>query len=251
MEKRRLYVTLPRPSNRTSYHSQNPVNMVSFHNIQSSGKKSTANGNIHEAAFVVSRGEQQNERTMEMGQGMLRDNRKESNESGCRETKRARKLENESFTCSQLTLTTSYEGNNNNNNNNYSYNKSQRYEVNRGGKDCLGRDCHDTADGAEDVTITKCTCWNCEKKKRGTSLTNRCVYQTIAKKIRFLPARGKLTKEVTNKNALQANKKFKLMKTLSSYTISNSSLQDLDESEFTSSELAYIMGQMKYGEVEV
>lgn len=123
-------------------------------------------------------------------------------------------------------------------------------------------------------------CKNCgEKKKKGcggggsggggfSSLTNRCIFktktqsatlETIAKKIKLLP-NGKFTKSSSatttekrknsnnNKSGVNRHQNKKLTKTLSSYTISNSSLQDLDESEFTSSELAEIMGQMKYGQ---
>lgn len=102
----------------------------------------------------------------------------------------------------------------------------------------------------------KCTCLNCDKRKKGiASLTKRCLFksqtptfESIAKKIRLLPNAtiGKLSKDWERTD--QDSRKYRLSKANSFNTISNSSLQDLDESEFTSSELAEIMGQLKKGE---
>lgn len=159
---------------------------------------------------------------------------------------------------SQITLTTSYskmedEGNNNGNNQRTDPGK----EINCNGK-TFSLKLGENTDMSNKNVKGKCTCWNCEKKKKGiSSLTHRCLFktksqsatlETIAKKLLPNPTKNKFSKDCEPKNGeCNPPKKNKLSKTFSSYTISNSSLQDLDESEFTSSELADIMGQMKWG----
>lgn len=176
---------------------------------------------------------------------------------------------------SQLTLTTSFGRENDEGNNNQTITENILMHSANLEPKCNGKnpsiketnvDSNNITSGLKNNNLNakrkvKCTCLNCEKGKRGiASLTNKCLFKSksqaptfgsIAKKIRLLPnaTLNKFSKDSSaeNKNGENGHepRKLKLTKTFSSNTISNSSLQDLDESEFTSSELADIMGQMK------
>lgn len=79
-------------------------------------------------------------------------------------------------------------------------------------------------------------CLSCaDMKHKADTLSN------ITRKIRAIPAKGIFC----NRRVEKTNEGIEL----GSHTISNSSLLDLDLSEFTSTELAEIMGQMKTGQV--
>lgn len=80
-------------------------------------------------------------------------------------------------------------------------------------------------------------CLSCADRKHKADTT----FSSITRKIRAIPAKGIFC----NRSMEKADKGIEL----GSHTISNSSLLDLDLSEFTSSELADIMGQMKTGHV--
>lgn len=279
--KSKLYVTLPRPNNKLTYDDQNSVNLASFHNIKTSNNQPSIKGNLQRVALAITQEEmQQTQQTTiptrqsvnwplrygEGGKSSSDDETKSSKKTNYAKDRELKAIASKgSSSCTQITLMTSYAKMEDEGNNNHFTNQRAETEINCNGRACGNR----LTDGDEfkgKCVKGKCVCWNREKKKKGiSSLTNRCVFkaksqsvtlETIAKKIRFLPAvkKNKFSKncDQINWGSDQPGKKFKLVRTFSSYTISNSSLQDLDKSEFDSSELADIMGQLKNGqEVQV
>lgn len=282
--KKKLYTALSH-NHRLEFYNQNGGNIVlPLEDIKNNEKKSPMNGNAQQITISVPNQEApvlQRQMSIPVkpirhteSPGILFTNpiNKESKILKIKERDQLIPRSRGSSNSSQLTLTTSYgKGDDEGNNNQTCITEnilmhSQSIEPKCNGKSPsiteTDVDSNNITDGMKNNNLNakrkvKCTCLNCEKGKRGiASLTNKCLFKSksqaatlgsIAKKIRLLPnaTRNKFSKDCENKNGDLGKDSKKLTKTLSSNTISNSSLQDLDESEFTSSELADIMGQMK------